>query len=256
MDLLDLAARAARDAGALLIERYRQPVRGLETKSSATDMVSEADCAAEDAVVAMIRRERPGDAIFGEEGGDRTGDTGLRWIVDPLDGTTNFLYRIPQWCVSVAVEDADGALAGVVHDPLRDETFAAARGSGATCNGEPIAASALTDVSTALVATGFGYGAGERAKWGSVVVALLPQVRDVRRGGAAALDLAWCAAGRVDAYAEIPCSFWDRAAGALIAREAGCVVTTLPPLGPAGEGALAAPPALHDALRELIDAAL
>lgn len=236
----------------MLRGRFGGPARGVETKSSSTDMVSEADRASETMIVDAIRAARPDDAVFGEEGGERSGSSGLRWVIDPLDATTNFLYGIAHFCVSVAVEDADGPMAGAIYDPMRDEMFAAARGSGATCNDEPIACSSLTDVSKALIATGFGYGASEREQWGGIVAALLPRVRDIRRAGSAALDLAWCAAGRVDAYAEIPCSFWDRAAGVVIAQEAGCIVTLLPALGPAGEGTLAAPPALHAPLSGMI----
>lgn len=251
-----VAETVARAAGALLLERFRGPARGVGVKSSGTDMVSDADRDAETLILSMLTESFPGDALFGEESGGRDGTSGRTWIVDPLDGTTNFLYGIPQWCVSIACEDEDGALAGVVYDPCRDECFSAARGEGATLNGTALRASSQMDPSKALVATGFGYEPLERQRWGAVIAALLPQVRDIRRAGSAALDLAWTAAGRVDAYAEIPCRRWDRAAGALIAAEAGCVVTLLPEIAPAGEGVLAAPPPLHDPLRELILTAL
>lgn len=251
-----VAESVARAAGALLLERFGGPARGVEVKESATDMVSDADRDAEALILSMLAESFPGDALFGEESGGRDGSSGRTWIVDPLDGTTNFLYGIPQWCVSIACEDAAGGLAGVVYDPCRDECFSAARGEGATLNARPIRSSAETNLSKALIATGFGYEPAERERWGAVVAALLPKVRDIRRAGSAALDLAWTAAGRIDAYAETPCRPWDRAAGALIAAEAGCRVTLLPSIGPSGDGLLAAPAALHDPLRELIDAAL
>jgi myo-inositol-1(or 4)-monophosphatase len=252
-DLLDLAVRAAHAAGELLLERFRRPVGGVETKSSGTDMVSDADRDSEALIVGLIARERPRDAILAEEGGESGGSGELRWVIDPLDGTTNFLYGIHQWAVSVACEDDEGTLAGVVHVPCLGETFAASRGRGATLNHAPIRVSRLTDLSTALVATGFAYTREERSAWGRVVHGLLPRVRDIRRPGSAATDLAWAAAGRVDAYAEIPCAQWDRTAGMLIVAEAGGVTGMLPALGPSGEGVIAAPPALYDTLRSLID---
>lgn len=251
-DLVALAERAARAAGDLLVARFGGPARGVTTKTTGTDMVSDADRDAERLIVDTIAAARPDDAIFAEESGQRPGRSGLTWVIDPLDGTTNFLYGIPQWCVSVACEDPDGTVVGVVHDPIRDETFTAERDAGATLDGEPIRSSDLDDVSRALVATGFGYERVERERWGAVIASLLPRVRDVRRAGSAALDIAWCAAGRVDAYAEIPCARWDRAAGELIAAEAGCRATVLPAVGPAGDGLLAAPPALHDPLLAMI----
>ncbi|HVL89225.1 MAG TPA: inositol monophosphatase family protein [Actinomycetota bacterium] len=253
---LDAAARAAREAGALLLERFRGPARGVGTKSSGTDMVSDADRDAENVITLTLREAFPADAIFGEETGVHDGNSGRTWIVDPLDGTTNFLYGIPQWCVSIACEDERGGVAGVVYDPARDELFAAARGGGATLNGSPVHASTLSDVSKALVATGYGYEPSERERWGGVIARLLPAVRDVRRAGSAALDLAWTAAGRVDAYAEVPCRHWDRAAGVLIAAEAGCEISMLDPIGPAGDGVIAAPAALHEPLRAAIEEAL
>jgi len=249
---LPIAERAARAAGALLLERFGGPARGVDTKSSGTDMVSDADRDAERLITVMLREAFPADAIVGEESGAHDGDSGRTWIVDPLDGTTNFLYGIPQWCVSIACEDAAGGVAGVIFDACRNELFAASRGGGATRNGTPIRASTLGDLSKALVATGYGYEPAERSRWGATIALLLPQVRDVRRAGAAALDLAWTASARTDAYAEIPCRPWDRAAGVLIAAEAGCEISMLDPIGSSGEGVIAAPPALHGPLRDAI----
>jgi myo-inositol-1(or 4)-monophosphatase len=209
------------------MERYRGPARGVDTKSSQTDMVSEADREAEAAIAELLRAERPDDALVGEEGAGDEGTSGRRWVVDPLDGTTNYLYRFPAWCVSVALEDEEGGLAGVVHDPLRGETFRARRGGGAELNGEPIAVNDHDDLATALVATGFGYDPDVRAGQGDVVRALLPHIRDLRRAGAAALDLCFVACGRLDGYFERGVNHWDYAAGVLIVREAGGEVVEL-----------------------------
>jgi myo-inositol-1(or 4)-monophosphatase len=207
--------------------RYRAPARGVDTKSSQTDMVSEADREAEAAIADLLRSKRADDALIGEEGAGDEGTSGRRWVVDPLDGTTNYLYRFPAWCVSVALEDEEGGLAGVVHNPLADETFRATRGGGADLNGEPIAVNDHDDLATALVATGFGYDPDVRAGQGDLVRRVLPRVRDIRRAGAAALDLCSVACGRIDGYYERGVNHWDYAAGALIVREAGGAVVEL-----------------------------
>jgi myo-inositol-1(or 4)-monophosphatase len=259
-ELRVVAADAARTAGALLLERFGAlGGEDVRTKSTATDPVSEADLAAERAIRDVLGARRPGDAILGEEGGQSAGadtpggSSELRWIVDPLDGTVNYLYGIGHWCVSVAVHDEDGALAGVVLDPLRDELFAAERGGDTTLNGRPLERPVRDELATALVATGFAYDAAVRERQGTVVAALLPRVRDVRRLGSAALDLAWTAAGRVDAYYERDVKPWDIAAGSLLCECAGLSVRRLEPRGddvPAG--LLAAPAALADALEPLV----
>jgi myo-inositol-1(or 4)-monophosphatase len=255
-DLLAVARDAAEAAGALLLEHFARPRAALRSKSSPTDPVTEADLAAERLIRERIGAARPGDAVLGEEGGEprpaEAGDGTVRWIVDPLDGTTNFLYGIPLWCVSVACEDADGPLAGVVHDPVRGETFAAARGGRATVNDEPVEASDADDAAHALVATGFGYTPERRAAQAAVVARVLPRVRDIRRGGAAALDLAWTACGRFDAYWERGVRPWDVAAGALVCERAGLVVRRLEAAGDLPDGLLAAPPALLGPLLELV----
>ena len=219
--LLDVAVRAARAAGDLLLARAGAEATGLAAKSSRTDLVSDADRAAEEAILDVLRAERPGDAVEAEEGGAAAGTTGVRWVVDPLDGTINYLWGIPHWCVSVAALDAGGARAGVVHDPCRDETFSAARGAGAALGDRPLRLGPGPPLPEALVATGFNYRAEERARQAERLRRVLPAVRDVRRMGAAALDLAWLAAGRYDAYFETGLNPWDWAAGALIVREAG-----------------------------------
>jgi len=197
----------------------------VRTKSTSTDLVSEADERAEQAVVAYLRARRPHDGLVAEEGSASESSTGFRWLVDPLDGTINYLYGIPHWCVSVACADARGAIAGAVFDPIRGELFTAARGAGTQLGGRPIGASSVAELTGALVATGFSYDAGERAAQAAIVAKVAGSVRDIRRAGSAALDLAWVAAGRLDAYFEVSRSAWDTAAGALLVREAGGDVT-------------------------------
>jgi myo-inositol-1(or 4)-monophosphatase len=248
-----IAAEAARAAGELLRERF---VAGGElavgSKSSPTDVVSEADYAAERAIRELLAARRPGDAILGEEGGETQAGEGLRWIVDPLDGTVNFLFGIPQWCVSVAVHDDEGGVAGAVFDPLRDEIFCGERGGPATLNGTPIGASQSSSLESSLVATGFGYESSVRTLQAAVVARVLPQVRDVRRMGSAALDLAWTACGRYDAFYERGVQTWDIAAGSVLCECAGLVVRTLPAAGGAPQGLVVAPPGLIDELEALV----
>jgi myo-inositol-1(or 4)-monophosphatase len=246
---LALAERAARAAAAVLLERFGGPVRGLDSKSSATDPVSDADREAERAIRELLEAERPEDGLLGEEGSRQAGGSGRRWVVDPLDGTVNFLYGIPQWCVSVALEDAEGALAGVVLDPVRDELFTAERGHGARLNGEPVRVRDGGELARALVATGFSYEPERRAEQAEVALRVLPRVRDIRRAGSAALDLAWVAAGRLDGFYERGVKPWDWAAGRLLVEEAGGATRDLP-----GEpyGLLAAAPALVEPLLEAL----
>ena len=240
-------------------------------------MVSDADRAAEEAVVALLRAERPDDGLLGEEGASREGTSGRRWVVDPLDGTTNYLYGFPQWAVSVAVEDGGGALAGVVFDPVAGELFRAVRGGGAelvgtegsgsgptgrsdarhtctrsTSSAEPLRVRASADLSRSLIATGFGYEPEWRAQQARAAAYLLPRVRDLRRAGAAALDLAWLAAGRLDGYWERGLKPWDWAAGRLLVTEAGGAVAEL---GGERHGLVAAGPKLLPQLVELVEAA-
>ncbi|MGH2949981.1 MAG: inositol monophosphatase family protein, partial [Solirubrobacteraceae bacterium] len=220
-DLLKLAEAAAREAGRQLREAFAGPGVNVTAKSSPTDLVSEADHAAERLIRDRLAAARPDDGFLGEEGGDATGTSGLRWVVDPLDGTVNFLFGIPQWAVSIACEDAEGTLAGVIYDPMRDELWSAERGGDALLDGRPLRPSTRTDLATALIATGFGYDAEVRRGQAEMVARLLPRVRDIRRLGSAALDLAWTAAGRYDAFYERGLNHWDRAAGDLICAGAG-----------------------------------
>jgi myo-inositol-1(or 4)-monophosphatase len=222
---LDLAVGLAREAGTLLLERFGQTARDVDIKSSSTDMVSAADRDAESLIRRGLREARPEDGLLGEEGSHRDSDSGRHWIVDPLDGTTNFLYGIPQWAVSIALE---GEL-GVLYDPMRDELFVASRGSGAMLNGVELRMPPPPALSTALIATGFGYAAERRDKQGQVIGRVVPRIRDIRRAGAAALDLAWVAAGRLDAYYERGLQAWDWAAARILVEEAGGAVADLEP---------------------------
>jgi myo-inositol-1(or 4)-monophosphatase len=197
----------------------------VSAKSTRTDLVSDADRAADALVVSRLQAAYPGDGVVSEEGGTVKGRSGRTWYVDPLDGTINYLYGLPHWCVSIACVDADGALAGVVFDPWRDELFAAHRGRGATVGDRRLATTAVSDTGLALVATGFSYDPVERAAQATIVADIAGRVRDIRRAGSAALDLAWVAAGRLDAYFEVSRSPWDSAAGELLVREAGGHVT-------------------------------
>jgi myo-inositol-1(or 4)-monophosphatase len=251
-ELLDLAARAARQAGELLEGRFRRPAQDVSAKSSPTDVVSKADRDSEALLIELISAERPQDGVLGEEGGAGESLSGYRWVIDPLDGTVNFLFGIPVWCVSIAVEDAAGTVAGVVHDPNRKETFTAVRGLGARLNDEPIEVSGQHDLPQALIGTGFSYEAEARAAQAEALVHVLPRVRDIRRGGSAALDLCWLACGRFDGFYEAVMELWDNAAGALIVTEAGGIVSELPaPVG-SSHGVVAAGPRLHDELRALL----
>jgi myo-inositol-1(or 4)-monophosphatase len=249
--LLAVAREAAGAAAAELSGRFGHRQRGVHAKSGPTDLVSDADVAAEGAIRAVLARRAPSDAILGEEGG-ATGEGPRRWIVDPLDGTINFLFGIPVFAVSVACQDEHGTVAGIVLDPNREECFAATRSGPATMNGVEIAASHQDVLSQALVATGFGYDSDVRARQAEVLVGVLPRVRDIRRAGAAAIDLAWCACGRVDAYYERGIHPWDVVAGALIAERAGLPVRELQADGEDPAGLLAAPAALIDELQALV----
>ncbi len=230
---LELAERAARAAGEVLLSFYGRPPEGVSSKSSATDLVSDADREAERTIRELLEAERPEDGLVAEEGSRAHAASGRRWVVDPLDGTINFLYDFPAWGVSVALEDAAGTAVGVVHSPISGETFSAVRGEGAFLVSKgPAAAGAPGDrrplrvraprpLDEALVSTGFSYEADRRAVQADVMRALLPRARDIRRAGAAAIDLAWLAAGRVDAFFERGLQHWDWAAGRLLVEEAG-----------------------------------
>ena len=251
-DLLTFAIQAAHGAGELLMKSFGGDREGVSTKSSPTDLVSKADKDSERFLLDLITSERPDDGILAEEGGRAETSTDYRWIIDPLDGTINFLFRIPVWAVSIAVEDREGGVVGVVHDPNRDETFTARRGEGAWLNGRPLRVSDRSNLTTALVGTGFAYDEGRRVAQARIVTDVLGRVQDIRRAGSAALDLCSVACRRLDGFFEAYTEPWDRAAGALIVTEAGGVVSEGP--APAGEGTtiVASNEILHDELRELV----
>lgn len=251
-DLIDLAERLARDAGALTLAMAADARIDPTTKSSGTDLVTAADRASEQLITTGILAERPDDGVLGEEGTSHIGTSGVEWHIDPIDGTTNYVYGIGAYSVSIAAAIDDHIVSGAVFDPSTDELFRATRGGGAWCNDSPIACRSQTDLSTALVATGFGYRPELRAEQGKILASLLPSIRDIRRFGSAALDLCAVAAGRVDAYYEHGLNRWDLAAGALIAHEAGATVGNLQG-GEADERfLLAATPGLFVSLREAL----
>jgi len=252
-----VAERAARAGGAELLKRRGARLR-VHTKSSETDPVSEADVAAEQAIRLVIGSERADDAILGEEEGESDGRSQLKWIIDPLDGTVNYLYGLPAFVVSVACEDAAGGVVGVVFDPVHDRLYSATRSGPARCGVETLVGSSASELGHALIATGFAYDAAVRGLQGQLVAKLLPIVRDIRRVGAAAMDLAWCAAGQFDAYFERGVKAWDIAAGALLCERAGLAVRHLDAVPPRDgrvalpDGILVAPPALIDELYSLV----
>jgi myo-inositol-1(or 4)-monophosphatase len=275
--LLELACGVAMAAGQLLVSRdVRATV--VATKSSPTDVVTEADQAAEALIRERIGAVRPADRILGEEGGEALAGPGpgegeggeggagsasrVRWIVDPLDGTVNYLYGLPDWAVSVAAEEAGTVVAGAVFVPRRGELFSAALGQGAWLRpagpgGNDVPAVRLAcnrdvPLSHALVATGFGYEEGQRLIQAEVLRGVLPRVRDIRRGGSCAVDLCSLASGRVDAFYERGVNLWDIAAGGLIAAEAGALVTGLHGRPASPSMTLAAPPPLYGELHGLL----
>jgi myo-inositol-1(or 4)-monophosphatase len=252
--LLELGVEIARQAGATARRMRAEGVSGVATKSTATDVVTAADRAVERQVVAALRAARPGDTTLGEEYGGAAAPEGggVRWIVDPIDGTVNYLYGLPVYAVSLAAEVDGVVVAGVVHNAATGEEWTAVRGGGAYRDGRRLTGSPATDLSQALIATGFGYDATRRAHQAAVLARLLPRVRDIRRFGAAAIDLCLTAEGLVDAYYEKGLNAWDRAAGGLVAEEAGLRVTGLAGAGPGPDLVLAAPPGLYDALHDAL----
>jgi myo-inositol-1(or 4)-monophosphatase len=220
-DLLALAVDAATTAGSVIATALTGDI---DTKSTLTDMVTEVDKASEALIVGKLLAARPDDGVFGEEGTRDPGTSGVRWLIDPLDGTTNFIYRYPAYAVSIAAELDGEVVAGAVHDVVHGQTFTAHRGGGAFCNGLPLHVGGPDTLATALISTGFAYDAGVRPIQATVLAALLGSVRDVRRSGSAALDLCWVAAGRTDGYYEAGLNAWDWAAGRLVAAEAGAWV--------------------------------
>jgi myo-inositol-1(or 4)-monophosphatase len=256
-ELLALGVRVAREAAATARRMRAEAITDVTTKSTDTDVVTAADKAVERQVVEALAAERPGDSVLGEEYGDsapaRPG--AVRWVLDPIDGTVNYLYGLPQYAVSLAAEVDGAAVAGVVINAATGVEWTATRGGGAWRDGRRLTGSVRTRLDQALVGTGFGYDARRRAHQGAVLAQLITQVRDIRRFGAAALDLCAVAEGTLDAYFEKGLNAWDHAAGGLIAAEAGAIVAGLGGATPGPEMLVAAPPALfeplHAALVEL-----
>lgn len=258
-ELLQIAREAAEAGAAELLPRFgrrlatRAQGDAVRAKSTPTDLVSDADLAAETAIRTVLNNRRPGDAILAEEGGATDGGE-LRWLVDPLDGTINFLFGIPAFAVSVACENRSGTVAGLVLDPVREEYFEATRSGPAMLDGRELRQhDDATPLEFAMVATGFGYDSATRARQAKALQRVLPRVRDIRRVGAAALDLVWTAAGRFDAYFERGLKVWDVAAGSLVASRAGLVVRTLAAHGPDAAGVITAPPGIIDDLQALVE---
>jgi len=246
--LLDVALVAAHRAAEILQDRFGQVRADVQTKSSSTDMVSEVDREAEARITAILAERRPDDGLLGEEGAFKAGTTGVRWLVDPLDGTTNYLFGVPSYAVSIGAELDGVGVVGVVVDPSRAETWSAARGRGAHLNGRPIRISEATPpLPEALIGTGFSYLPQRRAWQARRLAGVLPFVRDIRRFGSAALDLSWVAGGRFNGYYEWGLQPWDLAAGAVIATEAGAEVGSLP-----DDTVVCAPPGLLGPLRDLL----
>jgi len=257
--LAALASDVAQETADLLLTRHGR-VGVVQTKSSPTDVVTEMDQAAERLIRERLLAARPGDSVLGEEGGE-TGIAAagsVRWIVDPLDGTVNYLYGLPDWAVSIAAEVAGDVVAGAVCVPLRRSLFTAVSGGGAWLESawqpgrQRLACTAGVALSAALVATGFGYPADQRAAQGAVVAAVLPRVRDIRRSGSAATDLCSVAAGEVDGYYEQGLHYWDLAAGGLIAREAGAMTGGLYGRDAGAAMTIAASPALFAELHDML----
>jgi myo-inositol-1(or 4)-monophosphatase len=260
-ELEALACAVGTAAAAVLSDGFRRRGLAVERKSTATDLVTEVDRASERLIVERLRAARPDDAVVGEEGAAVAGTSGIRWVVDPLDGTTNYVYGHPGFAVSIAAElvGASGgpgvAVAGAVVDPVAGDVFSASAGGGATRNGTPVWCSDQDDLAHALVGTGFAYAAERRARQAAVLATVLPRVRDIRRVGAAALDLCGVACGRLDAFYERGLGHWDFAAGALIAAEAGAVVSVAGAGVAPGAFVVAAAPGIDLPFRALLDGA-
>jgi myo-inositol-1(or 4)-monophosphatase len=254
LQLLELAVDLTGRAGELARAGRDRAITEVDTKSSPNDVVTAADRAAERLVVEALRAARPGDRVLGEESGahEAAGDGAgsVRWILDPIDGTVNYLYGLPAWAVSLAAEVDGRVVAGVVRNPVSGEVYTATRGGGAFLNGRRLTGPAHRELANSLVATGFAYLADRRARQARVVAGLLAEVRDIRRIGAAALDLCFVAAGRLDAYFERGINPWDHAAGGLVAEEAGLTVGGLHGAPAGADLVLAAPPALFGPLHD------
>lgn len=250
--LVDLATDVGEAAAALLSDGLGRARTMVATKSSGTDMVTEVDRASEALIVERLLAARPDDGLLGEEGSERAGSSGVTWVIDPLDGTTNYLYGYPGFSVSIAAVADGRTVAGVVVDPIHHETFTATAGGGAWCNGERLTGPRPATLGETLLGTGFSYDPDRRARQGAVLARVLPRVRDLRRGGAAAVDQCWVGRGRLDAFFERGLAPWDLAAGALVAAEAGARVGDLDGGTAGGHGVLVAHPDRFDELAAVL----
>ena len=243
-ELLELARKVGLDAGALLMER--PPAFEIESKSTAIDIATQMDKKAEKFIVESLLAARPDDGIIGEEGSAVESKSGITWVIDPLDGTVNYFYGLPGWNVSIAAKDKDGSIVGVVTAPTINSTWWATRGGGAFYNGHQIHCNDPIALDRSLIATGFQYDVSHRISQLEDFSKLVPIVRDLRRNGAAAVDLCHVAMGALDGYYEAGLKEWDWAAGALVATEAGATFKNY------GQGAMrismAAGPSLHSQL--------
>lgn len=257
-ELLDLARTIALEAGHLAARRRREGVEVAATKSSIVDVVTAADREVEELIRARIEAARPNDAILGEEGGSTDGSSGVTWVVDPIDGTVNYLYGVPHYAISIAVVEGEPdpatwtSLAGVVVNPATDEVYTASRGGGAYLGDDPIRVADPVPLEQALIGTGFSYDAEMRARQGEVVARLVPKVRDLRRFGTASLDLTAVASGRLNAFYEAELNPWDLGAGDLIAREAGAVVKGWGSDAPSNRFLIAGHPELVGSFEQLL----
>lgn len=251
-ELLLLARELATQAGLFLRQRAPLVRELVDTKSSPTDMVTEVDRAAEALIVGRILAARPDDGLLGEEGASRDGTSGVRWVIDPLDGTTSYIYGYPAYSVSIAAELHGQTVAGAVYDAAHGLLYSASRGGGAYCDDRPISVTTEARLGHALCGTGFGYDPQRRAQQGAMVTQILPRIRDIRRGGSAALDLCWVASGHLDAYFEQGLNAWDMAAGVLIVQEAGGLTGWADALQP--NCLVAANPALFAPIQSMLNA--
>jgi myo-inositol-1(or 4)-monophosphatase len=251
-ELRSIAEQLARAAGDMALAGRKSGDVTATTKSSPTDMVTQYDKASEDMITAGLRELRPNDGIVGEEGASRDGTSGITWHIDPIDGTSNFYFDIPMWAVSIGAVDEQGPIAGAVYAPALGDMFTAARGEGATLNGDRISVRENTLLSDALVCTGFSYHVNQREAHARRVATMVGQIRDIRRFGAAAIDLCFVACGRLDAYFEEHLNSWDLIAGQVIATEAGALVTDYSGGTVTPQEVLASQPGVQKALIQLI----
>jgi fructose-1,6-bisphosphatase/inositol monophosphatase family enzyme len=251
-ELVDVAARLAREAGDMALAGRKRGLREVSTKTSRTDMVTEYDKASESLIFEGLRTLRPLDSIVGEEGASHVGSNDITWFIDPIDGTSNFLYDIPMWAVSIGARQGGEAIAGAVYIAAAGEMFTATRGGGARLNDSPIGCNRDARLETALIATGFSYAPESRPVQARRVARMIGRIRDIRRFGAAAVDMCYVACGRLDGYFEENLHEWDIAAGDLIAREAGCLTGDFRGGSIRPAETMTASPAIFEALGRLI----